>query len=398
MIEESNESEEKTTAAIPVSNTLAVARDPAVDCDLEVNRASTLPDPRSPSQIKPRLSQTQIASEVNDTPSSLISSPNVENNLSCLSVQILPCYPGTPSSTFSISSFSSEGNSRSLSRHPSLSSTPSISSFSSDSNSRSLSRHPSLSSTPSISSFSSDSNSRSLSRHPSLSSTPSISSFSSDSNSRSLSRHLSLSSTPSISSFSSDSNSQSLSRYPTLSSTSSTSSISSFSLDGNENQGNGELKLTRILSVVREVNNKCRICWVNRTRTSTHPTYRCISPASRKGGWELFKKGLLFEAGQVCFFCLAPYCPPFNHAQPSPGTPRSHKLCQYRDVLKELVYILYENQPLRQKIFARLGDTMPSSLGRYQQYISEKKGGIFGAYNVINAYLDIRDEGEAGDR
>jgi hypothetical protein len=326
MIEESNESEEKTTAAIPVSNTLAVARDPAVDCDLEVNRASTLPDPRSPSQIKPRLSQTQIASEVNDTPSSLISSPNVENNLSCLSVQILPCYPGTPSSTFSISSFSSEGNSRSLSRHPSLSSTPSISSFSSDSNS------------------------------------------------------------------------QSLSRYPTLSSTSSTSSISSFSLDGNENQGNGELKLTRILSVVREVNNKCRICWVNRTRTSTHPTYRCISPASRKGGWELFKKGLLFEAGQVCFFCLAPYCPPFNHAQPSPGTPRSHKLCQYRDVLKELVYILYENQPLRQKIFARLGDTMPSSLGRYQQYISEKKGGIFGAYNVINAYLDIRDEGEAGDR
>jgi hypothetical protein len=296
MVEESNESDEKTKASMSVPNTLGIACDPAVDCDLEFRRGSTFPYPvGTPSHTEPPSSHTQIASEDNNMPSDLSASPNVKKMLSCSSGQ-------------------------------------------------SLSRHPTLSSTSSISSFSSDSHSPSLSR------------------------------------------------YPTLSST---SSISSFSLDSDENHSSHHLKLTRILSVVQEVKDQCRICWVNGT-TRSHSTYRCFSQASR-GGWELFKRGLLFEAGEVCFFCLAPYCPPFNHAQPSPGTPRSHKLCEYRDVLKELVYILYENQPLRQRIFARLGDTMPSSLIRYQRYISEKEGGIFGAYNVVDAYLDIRDKGEAGD-
>ena len=174
-----------------------------------------------------------------------------------------------------------------------------------------------------------------------------ISSFSLDSHS--LSHYSTLSSTSltsSISSFSLDSNSQSFTRYPTLSST---SMISSISLDGDDDHGNSDLKLIRILSMVQEIQNKCRLCWVNRT-TGTHScsTYRCFSQGSQ-GSRELFKKGLLFEPGQVCFFCLAPYGPPFNHAQPSPDTSRSYKLCQYRDVLKELVFILYENRPLRQK-------------------------------------------------
>jgi len=234
-------------------------------------------------------------------PSSVIAPPNVDKILTRSSGQSLPYCP-------------------------SLSSTLS---FSSDSNSRSLPRYPTLSSTSSISSFSSDNDSQSLSRHPTLSSTSSISSFSSDNDSQSLSRYPTLSSTSSISSFSSDNDSQFLSRYPTLSST---SSISSFSLDNDDNHSNGDLKLTRILSMVQEIENKCRNCWVNRTDRS-HLTWRCFSQAS-KGGWELFKKGLLFEPGQVCFYCLAPYSPPFNHAQPSPGTSRSHKLCQYKDTIR----------------------------------------------------------------
>lgn len=75
MIEEGNESKE----AMPVSNMLGIARDPAVEF-------STLPDARGfTSQTEPSLSQTQIASEDNGTPSSPIAYPNAENILSCSS-------------------------------------------------------------------------------------------------------------------------------------------------------------------------------------------------------------------------------------------------------------------------------------------------------------------------
>lgn len=250
-----------------------------------------------------------------------------------------------------------------------------------------------------------------LSRYPTLSP---ISSFSSHSDvtytndpncstARSMPRDPTLSSTSSrssISSFSSDSNEnynlkcsvgQPLSRCTTLSST---PSLSSFSSDSSDD-GNSNLKLTRILSVTQELNNECRICWVKNGKTTSrsHRSYRCFSKISRTA-WDSFKKGFLFQPGQVCFYCLAPYDYPFNHARPPSGVPRSATLCDYPDVLKEVVYLLYENQSLRQEIFARLGDTMPPTLQCYQRYISVKKGGTLGAYNVINAYLDIREEGD----
>jgi hypothetical protein len=90
---------------------------------------------------------------------------------------------------------------------------------------------------------------------------------------------------------------------------------------------------------------------------------------------------------------MAPYGPPFNHAQPLPGEQRSPNHCDYPDVLKELAYILYARRPLREQIFARLGVATPSTLEVYKKYIAKRQdGGIFGAYNVIHAYLEVREE------
>ena len=46
----------------------------------------------------------------------------------------------------------------------------------------------------------------------------------------------------------------------------------------------------------------------------------------------------------VRYFCLSQYGPPFDHIRASAGTQRSLELCEYSDVLKELVYILYQDR------------------------------------------------------
>ena len=82
--------------------------------------------------------------------------------------------------------------------------------------------------------------------------------------------------------------------------------------------------------------------------------------------------------------------PPFNHKRAPPDAKRTADLCEYPDVLKELVYILYQNPTLREKIFANLGVASPPTLYRYKTYITKMQGGHLGAYKVINAYLAVR--------
>jgi hypothetical protein len=111
--------------------------------------------------------------------------------------------------------------------------------------------------------------------------------------------------------------------------------------------------------------------------------------------WGRFKVGLQFPKNVVCYFCLSPYGPPFYHTRASAGTKPTSDLCEYPDVLKESVYILYQDEALREKIFTRLGVAGPSSLSLYQRLIGKiRHGGIFGAYEVVNTFLKLRESGE----
>jgi hypothetical protein len=56
-------------------------------------------------------------------------------------------------------------------------------------------------------------------------------------------------------------------------------------------------------------------------------------------------------------------------------------------VLKELAYILYHDDVLRERIFADLGVPKPTALFSYKRYITTLQDGVFGVYRVINAYL-----------
>jgi hypothetical protein len=186
---------------------------------------------------------------------------------------------------------------------------------------------------------------------------------------------------------------QALSRQSTASTLTTTTSISSFSSDVAGDGDDSHNKLCRILSVVQDIVDRCRICWVNREVSHPHATFRCTTRICSGDNWKTFKSDLQFPRGVVCYFCLAPYGPPFDHPRAPPGTRQSPEFCDYPDVLKELAYIVYQDRSLREKVFGKLGGSAPSTLYQYKRYITKpRNGGILGTYDVINAYLDVREE------
>lgn len=183
---------------------------------------------------------------------------------------------------------------------------------------------------------------------------------------------------------------QPLSRQTTLTTTASFSSLSSEGIASVQNN----VKLSRILSVVQEIVFDCRICWVSRTVSAPHTTFRCSKRTCSGVEWAKFKSSIRFPPGKVCFYCFAPYSAPFNHAQAPTDRRQSPDQCDYPDVLKELTYIIYQDVSLRQRVFAKLEHPMPSNLNEYTRFITGRQsGGIFGVYEVIFAYVDIREEG-----
>ena len=60
----------------------------------------------------------------------------------------------------------------------------------------------------------------------------------------------------------------------------------------------------------------------------------------------------------------------------------------------KVLYILYHDCSLRDKIFCKLGVSPPSTLHPYKQYVTKMQdGGILGLYKVVDAYLEIRGSG-----
>jgi hypothetical protein len=183
---------------------------------------------------------------------------------------------------------------------------------------------------------------------------------------------------------------------PPSSTPSFSSSTTSFSSISSGSGDIGDEKLGRILAAVKEIVGECRICWVQRETTKRpHRTFRCSTGICSGNNWGRFKVGLQFPKNVVCYFCLSPYGTLFGHTRASAGARQTSDLCEYPDVLKELVYILYQDEGLREKIFMRLGVAGPSSLSLYQRFIGKRRQGeILGAYEVVNAFLELRESGE----
>lgn len=181
-----------------------------------------------------------------------------------------------------------------------------------------------------------------------------------------------------------------LSRQSTMSSLGDT--LSSSSPYMNSTQVDGDDMLHRIMTVVQEIGDAsvCRICWVKRNVSRPHLTYRCETRICSGQEWNAFRTHLPFPRGILCYFCFIPFEPPFNHNKSS--VRQTPEMCEYPDVLKELTYILYQDRSVRESVFARLGVSSPSTLLMYKRYITQvQDGGILGLYEVLNAYLDVRE-------
>ena len=151
-------------------------------------------------------------------------------------------------------------------------------------------------------------------------------------------------------------------------------------------------KLRRILKLVEELVEQCRICWFRGEINRPHASYRCKTGVCSGGEWASFKSNIRFPKRVVCFLCFAPYGPPFNHDVPPPGSRYTGDLCEYPDVLKELSYILYQDADVRGKVFANLGIPAPCTLAAYKRYIARTSaGGLLGLFEVVFAYLQLRE-------
>jgi len=179
---------------------------------------------------------------------------------------------------------------------------------------------------------------------------------------------------------------------PTDRSLNSTSSSSSLISDPGDN---GDQKLRRILTMVEDWADQCSVCWARRDSLRPHSTWRCPTKLCSTQGWKDFKANLQFTKGTVCYFCLCPYGPPFNHRRAPPNAKQTADYCDHSDVLKQLIYVLYRDKSLRSQVFTKLGVAEPSGMYLYKKFISQKqRGDILGVYLVINAYLELRESGE----
>ena len=152
-------------------------------------------------------------------------------------------------------------------------------------------------------------------------------------------------------------------------------------------------KLDRILTMAGDLLEQCRVCWVRRQVTQPHPTHRCRSRVCSGEEWKRFKSSLRFPPGIICFFCLATYGPPFNHEKPADGE-ASGDLCDYPDVLKELLYIIFKEERVRTATSERLGTEAPNTVLSYKRFIGKRQvGGLLGLYEVLGAYLELRETG-----
>jgi hypothetical protein len=152
--------------------------------------------------------------------------------------------------------------------------------------------------------------------------------------------------------------------------------------------------MQRILRLAGELDGQCRACWVNGDVGRMHYTYRCDTGICSGSGWRVFKAKTTFPPGLACFLCFATYGPPFNHEVPQTGSKYKGELCDYPDLLKELVYILFHSEVRRNAIFARLGHSAPTTIVSYWRFIGKKQAsGLLGVYEVLSAFLDLREAG-----
>lgn len=103
-----------------------------------------------------------------------------------------------------------------------------------------------------------------------------------------------------------------------------------------------------------------------------HYTYRCDSGMCSSPSWKMFKAKATFPPGLVCFLCFGTYSPPFNHKAPPAGAMYRGDLCDYPNMLKELVYIILHSEVHRNLVFTRLGHATPPTVLLYWRFIGKR--------------------------
>ena len=160
------------------------------------------------------------------------------------------------------------------------------------------------------------------------------------------------------------------------------------------------MMLYRVLCGAEVLTGKCRSCWVDRVSSDEagrpshakgldpihrqHTTDRCHLSLCTGDEWGLFSAS--FPSESFCLLCTAQKR---VHQEPTPSSRFRGEYCEYSNILKELAYLIYKDEKIRDYIFSDLGEH-PPSLSTYWKFISKRyRGGILGLYVVLDGLFRI---------
>lgn len=149
--------------------------------------------------------------------------------------------------------------------------------------------------------------------------------------------------------------------------------------------------MDKIHNLASELNGGigCCICFHKKQVGPKHWTFHCSVGTCASQDFKAFKKNRFQKDASICFFCFAPFGDPWHKSQSEKPSPTD---CRFPDKLKELAYIIYNDQDTRRAVFGRLGRPVPLIIDSYKLYISRRvAGGLLGVYEVLNAYIDVRN-------
>jgi hypothetical protein len=160
------------------------------------------------------------------------------------------------------------------------------------------------------------------------------------------------------------------------------------------------MMLYRVLCGAEALTGRCRSCWIDRIssdeagkpshikgldpRHRQHATEHCRLRICDGQEWELFSA--VFPRDSFCLLCTAQKR---VHEEPTLLLRFRGKQCEYSDILKQLTYLVYKDEKMRDYILGELGQH-PLSLSAYWRFISERyRGGILGLYLILNGLFRL---------
>jgi hypothetical protein len=132
----------------------------------------------------------------------------------------------------------------------------------------------------------------------------------------------------------------------------SNATITSVAADISHEYRNLEERMQKLKDFLERFGDRCPVCWFF-GEINSHNYFSCSKFAAYHEDYNIFRKKLSLPPYRVCYFCLAPQAPPFNHPLPRKGQTPDGSLCTFPDILKPLIFLISAHKRSSDAVFDR---------------------------------------------